>query len=94
MIHGHGKELLLFFQDHTQPHDGRRPDEPPLSSLHTSIRDLSVGSESLDAMWLLGVFSKTIRVVHAALLVPVPQPGQSWVQTLKGERAGGLVCAR
>lgn len=60
---------MLFCQDHKQPHSGLRPDSSLLSFLHTSIRDLFVGSENLEAIGFVGVFGKTIRVVHAALLI-------------------------
>lgn len=63
LIHGSRRELLLFCQDHTQPHDRLRSDDSLLRFPHTSFRDLSVGSESLEASWLLAVFSKTMRVV-------------------------------
>lgn len=60
---------MLFCQDHKQPHGRLRPDDSLLSFLHTSIRDLFVGSENTEAIGFLGVFCKTIRVLHAALLI-------------------------
>ena len=59
--------MLLFCQDHMQPHDGCRPDDASLSFPHTRSRD-----SRLEVIWLLGMSSKTVRVAHAALPVSVP----------------------